>query len=139
MNNKVVKSKPIDVSKWKSSEWLITINSENDFSENDLPGVTVAYPRYEVIFAADGDEPYTAVWGNSEAGAPMPGDLVKRIKDKALLWKDIAVTNPGSTLNNAGLTELMVSRQTPWVMLSLGLLVILMTTAALIFRYKRKQ
>ena len=139
LNNKVVKSKPIDVSNWTSSEWLITTNAENNFSENDLPGITVAYPHYEVIFASDGDEPYTAVWGNSEAGAPMTGDIVERIKAKSLRWKDIAVARTGSPLNNARLTELMESRQTPWLMLIVGGLVIIIVTAVSIFAYKRNQ
>ena len=137
MNNKVVKSKPVDVSQWQSSEWLVSFNPGSDFSESDLPGVTVSYPNYEVIYASDGEAPYTVVWGNSSAGAPMSGDLVTRIKDKALVWKDIAVTKPEVTLDNASLTQLMKSRQTPWLMLSLGLLVIIIVAIASMVFYKR--
>ena len=139
LNNKVIKSKPIDVSKWQSSEWLIIPNTANNFPENDLPGITVAYPHYEVIFANDGEQPYTAVWGNSTAGAPMTGNVAKRIKTSALTWKDIDVVKPGSTLNTARLTELMESRQTPWLMLLLGLFSIIIVMTVSIFGYKRYQ
>lgn len=139
INNQVVKSKPINVSRWKSSEWLMTINSENNFSEDDLPSITVAYPHYEVIYASDGVEPYTVVWGNSTAGAPKAGGFVKRLRSKSLTRKDIAVTETGITLDNAGLTALKESRQTSWLILVLGVLVIISTVAASIFIYKRKR
>ena len=135
-NNKVIKSTPIDVSQWQSSDWLITTHSTANFSEDNLPSVTVAYPYYEVIFANDGDEPYTAVWGNSAAGKPMSGDIVKRIKASKLRWKDIVVVSPVNILNTAGLTKLMESRQTSWLMLLIGLFVVI---AASIFGYRRYQ
>jgi hypothetical protein len=138
-NNKVVKSKPVDVSKWQSSEWLITINTAVNVSEENLPGATVAYPQYDVIFANDGEAPYTAVWGYSNAGAPMAGDVVERIKTSKLTWKDIAVVTPGSMLNTAALTELMESRQTPWLMLLIGLLIVIIAVAASVFGYQRYQ
>lgn len=138
INNQVVKSKPINVSRWESSEWLMTINSENDFSEDGLPSITVAYPHYEVIYASDGVEPYTVVWGNSTTGAPKAGDFVKRLRSKSLTRKDIAVTKTGITLDNASLKVLKESRQTSWLMLLLGVLVIIIVATASIFLYKRR-
>lgn len=133
LNNKVVRPKPIDVSKWQSSEWMITSKALSAYSEEDLPGVMAAYPSYEVIFADDGKAPYTAVWGSNAAGAPMSGDLVERIKAGKLSLKDIAVVKPEFVLNNDRLTELMESRQTPWLTLLLGLFAV----GIVAFSYKR--
>lgn len=33
-----------------------------------------------VVFASDGDEPYTAVWGNATAGQLAAGDIAGRIE-----------------------------------------------------------
>jgi hypothetical protein len=133
MNNKVVKSRPINISRWKSSNWLITSKASKNIQPEDLPGITAAYPQYEVIFASNGNEPYTVVWGNAAAGAPMAGNIIKRIKTQ----QDIAVVKPGSILNNTDLTELMESRQVPWLMLLTGLFIAIAAAVSFVFGYQR--
>ena len=137
-NNKVIKSKPIDVGNWQSAEWLITTDSIVNFTEDDMPGVMVAYPQYEVVFANYGVEPYTAVWSNRSAGKPVAGDIVERIKNSKLSWNDIDVVTPGAILDQAELTVLTESRQTPWLMIIIVLFIIIsMTTAMFVYRRYR--
>ena len=135
INNKVIKSRPINISRWQSSDWLITAKSSKNIHAEDLPAVILAYPQYEVIFANNGEGPYTVVWGNPTAGKPMTGDIIERIKTQ----QDIAEVKPGRILNNTKLTELMESRQTPWLIISISLAVAIMALVVFVFGYRRYQ
>lgn len=140
LNNKVVDSRPIDVSRWQSVEWLITADDASNLDAEDLPDVMVAYPQYEVIFANDDSKQYTVVWGNRSAGAPESGDIVKRIKDNKITMQDIAVVTPGRMLNKTELTDLMNSRWWAKMLLLSGLvLLVIAAIAAGFFGYRRYQ
>ena len=130
INNQVVKSRPINLSRWQSSDWLITTKVSKNIQRDDLPSITLAYPQYEVIFANNGEGPYTLVWDNPAAGKPVTGDILQRIKTQ----QDIAEIDSGYILNNTELTELMKSNQTPWLTILISLA---MAAIALLFGYKR--
>lgn len=136
MNNKVVNSKPVDLSQWQASEWLITADAVSNLKEDDLPEVMVAYPQYEVIFAADGDEPYTVVWGNRTA-TPVANDIITRIRASGKKRKDVAMVAPGYVLDSAGLAELVASRSSPWWLYLFALILVVLAGAAVKFGYQR--
>ena len=135
INNKVIKSRPINISRWQSADWLITARASKNIKAEDLPGVTLAYLQYEVIFASNDEGPYTVVWGNPTAGKPIAGDIIERIKNQ----QDIADVKPGVMLNNSQLTELMESRQIPWLMISISLALLAIAVVAFLFGYRRYQ
>lgn len=135
INNKIIKSRAINISRWQSADWLITASVSKNIQADNLPGVTLAYPQYELIFANNNEGPYTVVWGNSAAGKPVAGDILERIKDQ----QDIAEVKPGVMLNINQLTELMESRQTPWLMISISLAILAMAVVAFLFGYRRYQ
>jgi hypothetical protein len=140
LNNKVVNSRPINLKRWQSVDWLVTVNDASNLDVDDPPDVMVAYPQYEVIFANDGSKQYTVVWGNSSAGAPESGDIVKRLKAGKITMKDIAVIKPGRTLDKAELTELMNSRWWANVLMITGLvLLVIAVIAGAFFGYRRYQ
>ncbi|MDH5711176.1 MAG: DUF3999 domain-containing protein [Gammaproteobacteria bacterium] len=135
INNKVINSMPINISRWQYADWLIIARATKNIDEENLPGIDLAYPQYEIIFANNGEGPFTVVWGNPAAGKPVAGDLAKQIHTQ----KDIAEIRPGTILGNRQLTELMESRQTPWLMLSISVAVIILLAIAFIFGYRRYQ
>ena len=133
INNKVVKSRPINISRWQSNDWLITASASKNIQEDSLPGVDLAYPQYEIIFASNNEGPYTVVWGNPAAGKPVVGDIIDRLKKRP----DIVEIKPGATLNNRRLTELMESRQTPWLMISISLAIVVIAVTGFAFASRR--
>ena len=135
INNKIIKSRPINISRWQSADWLITARASKNIQAEDLPGVTLAYPQYEVIFANNDEGPYTVVWGNPTAGKPVAVDIIERIKNQ----QDIADVKPGVMLNNSQLTKLMESRQIPWLMISISLAILAIAVVAFLFGYRRYQ
>jgi len=135
LNNKVVKSRPVNLSRWKASDWLITANVSKNIQPEALPSLTLAYPQYEVVFANTGVAPYTVVWGNPTASKPITGDIIEHVKNQ----QNIAEIKSGSTLNNTELTELMESRQTPWLMIAISLVITIIAAIAFVFGYRRYQ
>lgn len=135
INNKVIKSRPINLSRWKSSDWLITAKTLKNIQPEDLPRVILAYPQYEIIFTNSGEAPYTVVWGNPTAGKPMTGDVLERMQAK----QDIAEVKSGIILNNARLTELMESRQIPWLIISISIAIAIIAVSVLVFAYRRNR
>lgn len=124
---------PINISRWQYTDWLIIAMATKNIDEESLPGIDLAYPQYEVIFANNSEGPFTVVWGNPAAGKPVAGDLAKQIQ----ALKDISEVRPGTVLGNRQLTELMESRQTPWLMISISVAVIIIVAIAFIFGYRR--
>jgi len=133
LNNKVIKSRPINLSRWQSSDWLITTKVSKNIQSDELPSASLGYQQYEVIFANSGEEPYTLVWGNPTAGKPVTGNILEQIKAQ----QNIAEISSGHILSNAKLTKLMESRQTPWLMIAISLAVVII--AAIVFGYRRYQ
>jgi len=129
LNNKVVRSKPIDLSRWQATNWLITADAGSNVEANGLPKVMVAYPTYEVIFAAEGDEPYTVVWGNRKAGAPVLSDINS--------GQDVIQVRHGRIFKTDELTERVESARFPWLTILIVLGVILIVAATGWFGYRR--
>lgn len=136
LNNKVIRSKPVELNTTASRHWFVVTDTDNVLSTDELPEVKLAYPEYELIFASDGDEPYTAVWGNNKVVFPSSSDFVKRIKAASVKLKDIPLVKPGSTLSNSRLHQLMESRETNWIMILFVLLLVGSVIAGSIFGYK---
>lgn len=133
LNNRVVRADPIDVSKSQSTQWMVVADNSGELSAEDLPEVRAAYSQYEVIFAADGAEPYTVVWSNQSAGAPIKSDIVDRIKAKKLGWNDIAPVKPLFVLDKEQLTGLMESRESHFLLP----MALFMFIASVVFGYRR--
>lgn len=111
LNNKVINAKATDIARWRASDWLITTNASSNIEANGLPDVIAGYSQHEVIFAADGDAPYTLVWGNAAASKPATTEIGKRIRSFAKSGNTIAVVTPGKTLDKTALVKLVKSRQ----------------------------
>lgn len=124
LNNKVVSSKPVDISQWQVSDWMIAADASYNVDSKNLPKVMVAYPKYEIIFAADGAEPYTVVWGNRNAGSSDFNDITQRIQANKLSIDDIPMVAPGNILDTAGLTDLLESRRMLSLLLWLGVTIV---------------
>lgn len=137
LNNTVANSRPFDISQWQSPDWLIVADSAKNIQADNLPGVLLAYPQYEVIFANAGDEPYTAVWGNPAAGPPVSGNISERIKVSRASYDDIGIVKPGAIIDNAKLTEIMESRNSSWLELLAWLVAAAIAVLALRFGYRR--
>lgn len=128
LNNKVVRSRPIRLDHLQASRWMIVVDADSEPAEA-LPDVMVAYPAYEVVYAAEGDEPYTLVWGQPQAGAPVSGEIAPT--------DDIAVVHRGRFMDNAALAEVVESRRF-MLMLTIGGLVLLVIAAAGFVIYYRR-
>ncbi len=132
LNNSVANSRAVDISQQPSSDWLIKTRDSKNIQPDNLPGVLAGYPQYEVVFANDGEAPYTAVWGNADVSAPPAGDLAARLAAVSKSGQQLAEARTGIVIDNQALTELMESRQFSW----LALLVWLIAAAITAFVFK---
>lgn len=129
LNNKVMRSRPVKLDQLNASKWKIVTNAEVEFPEQALPDVMVAYPAYDVLFAAKGYEPYTLVWGNPHAGVPGHGEMASDA--------EIAVVHRGRFMDNTVLTEVVESRQFMLIVTILGLALMAVVVVVGIFYYRR--
>lgn len=136
MNRKVVNANPVDIRHSSATRWEIAANQMLNIDAENLPGVMAAYPRYQLIFASDGDEPYTLVWGNQNANTIQSGDLVERIKANNLGLDAIPEVRTGMVLDNTRLSALAESRQKIWPVV-LGVLVLIAVGIVLVIGYRR--
>lgn len=126
INRNVINAKPVDSSHSSASRWKIATTGMVNIDTENLPGIMAAYPRYKLIFAADGEEPYTLVWGNPDANTEQRGDLAERLRESKLQLNAIPEVSTGLILDHAALAELVASRTSQWpVVISLLVLIVL--------------
>jgi hypothetical protein len=137
LNSSVANSRAIDISHQPAADWLIKAGESKNMEPDNLPGVLAGYPQYEVVFANDGEAPYTAVWGNADVAAPPAGDITERFKAVSETSRSLSEARTGVVIDNQALTEIMESRQFSWLAVLVWLAVAVITTYALRIVYQR--
>ena len=136
LNNSVANSRAVDISQQLSSGWLIKTRDSKNIQPDNLPGVLAGYPQYEVVFANDGEAPYTAVWGSADTSAPPAGDLAARLAAVSKSGQSLAQARTGIIIDKLALTELMESRQFSWLALLVWLIAAVVTAFAFKIGYQ---
>lgn len=136
LNQKVVNARPVDISHSSSTRWEIATTQTLNIDTEHLPSIMAAYPRYQLIFASDGDEPYTLVWGNGNADTNQASDLDARIKAGRNSVNEFPEVRTGVILDNSKLAALVASRRKLWPVI-LSVLALLTASIAMFIGYKR--
>lgn len=93
-SDSVTESKPIHFPRTNETEWKFVSDADNGINEDQLPQVEITYPSYEIIFVAQGNEPYRANWGNFVA-RKQSTNMQQLIKDATLHGKNIELVQIG--------------------------------------------
>ncbi len=94
LNNKIVRSRSLDLPDIHAHEWKLVLKKGSELDDSDLPDVMVSYPVLQLVFAAEGDEVYTVVWGSSQASAAQlttfeQADLAETVYQRMLMDKQV--------------------------------------------------
>ena len=61
-------SDPVHLASSRDRRWRFEPADGRKLLESNIPEIKLAYPKYELIFMAQGKPPFTLVWGNADAG-----------------------------------------------------------------------
>ncbi|RTZ66884.1 MAG: hypothetical protein DSZ29_02185 [Aquificaceae bacterium] len=125
MGESELKSDAVELYNGGDKYWKIKLSGETKFSESQLPDINVSRQQQQIIYLAQGAEPFTLVYGNSE---------VKPASDSGITQLIRTLTETGSNPDIATIADIVkitdkveVAQKTPWKIIALWLVLLLGT------------
>lgn len=125
MGGNELKSDPILLDNGHNRYWKIQLNGETQFNESQLPEINVSRQQQQIIFLAQGAEPYSLAYGHTKIQPARDSgisQLIRTLKD--------AGTSPDQVVlgDRVKITDkLEIASETPWKRIGLWLILLLGT------------
>ena len=125
-NGVEINSGLIDIRSVDDKDWIFISDNNAVIVNNTMPEILFAYRKYELVFNAQGNQPYTVAWGNSKVGQQRRTSLPRIIRFAEEQGRRVDLVNMlNSRKNDSVFIEgetIEWKRYVLWVVLALGVM-----------------
>ena len=125
MGGSELSSAPISLYSGYDKYWKIKLSGETKFTAKQLPEIKVSHQQQQIIYLAQGAEPFTLAYGNRNikpANDSGISQLIQTLKDTGVSPDEVSL---GDSIKITDKRE--VSKQIPWKLIGLWLVLLLGT------------
>jgi len=122
MQDLQLESNPVELTNGTDKYWKIKLTPESQFNPEQLPEIHVSRQQLQLIYLAQGSEPFTLAFGNSKIKPARDTGINQLIKTLQNTGSSPDTATPGTIKTNTEKVE--ISQDIPWRIISFWILLL---------------